>query len=253
MNDYPNDIVAIQCHVGDPYQTTWTSQRASFYGVTGVPTTWFDGVLVREGAYTNDDQMYNWYRSAMNTRLGVPTDVTMDLSVEVVGEQTYEVSLEVGIEEGGQAKSMAVQMLQVLDYYPSSSDNRYRNCVRQNGALHSISLEPGESTTVKSQFTITGVDWDNRENVKIVAFAREPGTPGPKEIYQAAQMVLIQPLVGDINGDGMVDVVDLALLLMSYGTCDGDPDYNPDADLDGSGCIDLADLGMLLANYGAGT
>ena len=140
----------------------------------------------------------------------------------------------------------------ILDYYPSSSDNRYRNCVRQDRPLQSVSLEPGESTTLTCQFTITGVDWDNRENVKIVAFAREPGSPAPKEVHQAAQMGLIQPLVGDINGDGLVDLMDLAILLMSYGTCDGDPEYNPDADLDGSGCIGLEDLAMLLANYGAG-
>jgi hypothetical protein len=58
---------------------------------------------------------------------------------------------------------------------------------------------------------------------------------------------------GDIDGDGDVDLADLAALLAAYDTCDGDPGYNPAADLDGSGCIDLADLATLLANYGYGT
>jgi len=57
---------------------------------------------------------------------------------------------------------------------------------------------------------------------------------------------------GDVNGDGRVDLADLALLLASYGACAGDPSYNPDADLDASGCVDLADLAALLANYGFG-
>ena len=56
----------------------------------------------------------------------------------------------------------------------------------------------------------------------------------------------------ELSGYGFLPVTDLAELLAAYGTCDGDPDYNPDADLDDSGCIDLADLATLLSNYGYG-
>lgn len=49
------------------------------------------------------------------------------------------------------------------------------------------------------------------------------------------------------------DLADLAALLASYNTCEGDPLYNPIADIDGDGCIALSDLAALLANYGVGT
>lgn len=54
---------------------------------------------------------------------------------------------------------------------------------------------------------------------------------------------------GDLNGDGKVDQQDLGILLAAYGTCLGQPGYNPVADIDGNGCVDQADLGVLLANW----
>jgi hypothetical protein len=51
---------------------------------------------------------------------------------------------------------------------------------------------------------------------------------------------------GDLDGDGDVDLTDLALLLASYGIDDG-------GDIDGDGDTDLTDLATLLAHYGEGT
>jgi subtilisin family serine protease len=53
---------------------------------------------------------------------------------------------------------------------------------------------------------------------------------------------------GDLNGDGMVDVLDLLILLDAWGDCEN-PAYCP-ADLDGDGSIDVLDLLTLLDNWG---
>jgi len=55
---------------------------------------------------------------------------------------------------------------------------------------------------------------------------------------------------GDLDGDGDVDLSDLAQLLANYGTTEG-ATYE-DGDIDGDGDIDLNDLAALLANYGYG-
>ena len=63
-----------------------------------------------------------------------------------------------------------------------------------------------------------------------------------------------QGCTADIDGSGdcQVTLADLAELLGAYGTCLGDPGYNPDANLfdDGDPCINLADLAELLGQYG---
>jgi hypothetical protein len=53
---------------------------------------------------------------------------------------------------------------------------------------------------------------------------------------------------GDLNGDGLVDLNDLARLLSHYGMTAG-AGYS-DGDLDGDGDVDLTDLSQLLAVYG---
>jgi hypothetical protein len=53
---------------------------------------------------------------------------------------------------------------------------------------------------------------------------------------------------GDLDGDGQVDLSDLATLLAHYGTASGA--VYEDGDLDGDGDVDLADLAALLGVYG---
>ena len=60
----------------------------------------------------------------------------------------------------------------------------------------------------------------------------------------------IDPCPWDLDDDGDVDLADLAALLSVYGSCFGDPAYNPEADFNHNGCIGLSDLSVLLSNYG---
>jgi len=58
-------------------------------------------------------------------------------------------------------------------------------------------------------------------------------------------------MLGDINGDGAVDVYDAVLLNTIYGSREGDPEWNPEADLAPEwGIINLYDAVTLLINYG---
>jgi hypothetical protein len=56
-------------------------------------------------------------------------------------------------------------------------------------------------------------------------------------------------LIGDVDGDGDVDLTDLATLLANYGMTSGAT--WADGDMDGDGDVDLTDLSALLSNYGS--
>lgn len=60
------------------------------------------------------------------------------------------------------------------------------------------------------------------------------------------QMPVDPPCPGDISGDGVVDLLDLSLLLSQFGQTGN----GLTADLNGDGAVDLTDLSIMLSNYG---
>jgi nitrous oxidase accessory protein len=62
--------------------------------------------------------------------------------------------------------------------------------------------------------------------------------------------VTITVLVGDINGDGVVNSQDLILINQAFGSTIGSGNWNPDADLNKDGIINAHDLRLLGKNYG---
>lgn len=60
-----------------------------------------------------------------------------------------------------------------------------------------------------------------------------------------------RPLIGDINGDGVVNVSDLLALFSAWGPCPVPPEPGDcPADLDHSGSVDVSDLLIVLSNWG---
>jgi len=57
-------------------------------------------------------------------------------------------------------------------------------------------------------------------------------------------------LQGDVNGDCIVNVVDLTIVALSYGFFEDEPGYDPDADLNEDGLVDMRDLVTVASNLG---
>ena len=58
-------------------------------------------------------------------------------------------------------------------------------------------------------------------------------------------------LVGDVNGDGVVDIFDLNKAGKAYGSVVGEPEYDSDVDLNKDGRVDMRDIALIGKNYGS--
>jgi len=57
-------------------------------------------------------------------------------------------------------------------------------------------------------------------------------------------------MVGDVNGDRMVDIRDIASIAIRYGSKKGGPRYAANYDLDGDGAIDIRDIAAAARRFG---
>ncbi len=58
-------------------------------------------------------------------------------------------------------------------------------------------------------------------------------------------------LLGDLDGDNKVDIVDVATVALAYNTTPGDARWNPIVDLDNDGVVDITDVATVAFYYGA--
>lgn len=244
MDANPNRFIFIQTHASDSFATTWGNQRMSFYNVPGFPTTWMDGTVGRVGQYSAAV-----YQNDFNARRNIATDVTMDLTADHVSGSTFNVAVNVGVEASGTPRTMRVHIVQVLDHAPVGT--HYRNCFVQNAPIQTITVQPGQATTLNATFTLAGTSWmplTNRDEVKIVAFAQANTTVGPAAVYQCGQLRWRDLMPADLNGNGSVDLTDLAIIMSNFGaTAEVSPEQG---DIDGDADVDLQDLSTLLAHFG---
>ena len=79
-----HEVAIIENHNGDPYATTFSNARNSYYNITGYPTAFFDGIVeVGGGSQTNS--MYSSYLPRVNQRLAINSSFTIDLEVDGSG------------------------------------------------------------------------------------------------------------------------------------------------------------------------
>lgn len=54
----------------------------------------------------------------------------------------------------------------------------------------------------------------------------------------------------DLNKDGVVNIIDVTMAAMAFGSRPGDPKWNPAADIDGNGVINIVDIAKVARKFG---
>jgi len=112
-------------------------------------------------------------------------------------------------------------------------------------------LPPRVNRTLTFMFSTTGLEPCNNYTISARA------DPVPHETntgnnYLEGGWVKIK-ILGDVNGDGQVDIYDIVIASDAYRTMEGDPDYVADADLAPVyGLIDIYDIVTVAYHYGEG-
>jgi probable HAF family extracellular repeat protein len=113
----------------------------------------------------------------------------------------------------------------------------------QNGMrdLKTVLTAAGLDVTGWTLTDARGISADGRV---IVGNGTNPA--GDNEAWRAE--VSAPPCPGDVDGNGTVDLTDLAILLSNFGTLSGAT--LEDGDLNGDGAVDLTDLAAMLSSFG---
>ena len=183
QNEFPDSYFAIQIHEGDSYATAWGNSRQAFYSVPGYPTVWTDGTAKIEGSYGSPSGNYNVLRSQYIARQAVPTDVTMEMCGSSIDNDTYSVSVTVGVEAGGTDNTMIIHCAQVIHNYPSNPNYNYACFMQADNAQRSISA--GTSSTVDFTFNFDSASMARLDDVSFITWAQSTNTSGPSEVFQA--------------------------------------------------------------------
>ncbi len=107
-------------------------------------------------------------------------------------------------------------------------------------AWRTDSLAVPDTPTLRVRFSVSDDDPQNVVEAGIDAV-----------VVSTVECVAVPPAcVGDMDGDGDVDVFDFGEFATAFGTSLGDPGYNAAADLDGDDDVDVFDFGVFGPDFG---
>jgi len=109
----------------------------------------------------------------------------------------------------------------------------------------SVTLSPGITT-------ILTLSW-NTKNVPLGNYAisaQASTVPDETDIDDNTLIngTLKVKIPGDVNGDGIVNIIDMVLLRAAYGSTPTQPNWNPEADINRDGVINIFDA-LILGNH----
>jgi thermitase len=110
-----------------------------------------------------------------------------------------------------------------------------------------ITLLVGQNQTIVFVWNTANAEYCHNYTVTAVATIPEDINPADNTLADGAIKVRI---LGDANGDGKVDIMDIFLVAKAFGETPDRPRWDPDIDLNEDGKVDIIDIFIVAKNYG---
>ncbi len=117
-----------------------------------------------------------------------------------------------------------------------------------------IATIPITSLGIGSSQTIT-FEWNTSEATTgrhdITAYATVPTDVNTANDSMTISIFILSPFgyLTDLDGDGKVDMRDIAIAARAFGTHEGSPLWNPLADVNGDGIVNLVDIALIAKDF----
>lgn len=205
------DLLAAGCHVAvieyhnyqpssDPFSNAAAAARTSYYGITGYPTSFFDGTVSHVGGSANTS-LYPTYLPLYTQQYAVPSPLVIDIQGSNVGN-LYTITLTITKLAAVTGTNLKAHLVLTESHIPYSwlgqtEVNDTERLMVPDASGTSISFSSGNTVTLTLSFT-KDATWVTN-HCELIAFVQDVST---KEIYNGTKKMLnalYLPLVTDFS------------------------------------------------------
>ncbi|NOX47912.1 MAG: T9SS type A sorting domain-containing protein [Chlorobi bacterium] len=184
------EVAVIEYHNGDDYTNSYGSSRQGYYGITGIPTAEFDGI-VEVGGGNHTTSLYPTYLQKYNQRIAIPSSFTIDIEGGHTGFIDYEINITVtkvaAVSSTNLVLHFALTESEIMENWQGLDKLDYvERLMRPNQYGTALDFSSGDVNEVTVSFAMQP-SWVN-EHCEVVAFIQDPST---KEIFQGAKKDLM--------------------------------------------------------------
>jgi hypothetical protein len=244
-----------QAGVGSDFQGTVLYVDGAAYGVSDLPKSFFWGFGNHTFAYQSPivlnqgGELYLW-----NSTTGLSTlqsgSITVAASGNVTGsyvKKTLDVIVTSMIARSwvyqGTSANVNVTVSNVGDFPENVWVTLYSNMKEDKSIdAYPVHLEVGHNCTLSFVWNTSSVPCLNYSLTAVATISTGNDT--------LSNGTITVRLMGDVNGDGRVDLKDIALVARALGSSPGSLNWNPACDLNGDGVINMRDIALVARHFG---
>jgi hypothetical protein len=174
----------------DPYYTPEAAARMSYYSIGGYPTVVLDGSYKIEGG-VHTGTMYLYYLNYFRTRMGVPSPLTITLSIAYdttarTGQLTIKINNTSGSSVSGQLHTVLTESHIYYPWQGMDSLHYVERAMLPNSSGEAVTIAAGDSLTKTRDFTVDP-SWI-ASHCDFVVFVQDNST---KAMYQGARISVV--------------------------------------------------------------